>query len=135
MERHRELAKRLYAAINDGDIATLLDGVADDVEFKSLVAEAEGDTFRGHDGVRRWWSEVLQALGGLDFELEEYAEDGDGIVTRLRVRGSVETLPLEQTMWQGVVIRDGKAAWWAAFREEDEAWAAVRERVGANRAR
>ena len=130
MERHRPFAERMYAALNHRDFATFLEGVAEDVEFRSLIAEAEGQTFNGHEGVREWWTQVAQSLGGLGFELQEYAEEGDGMVTRIRVRGSVGTTGIEQTMWQGVVLRGEKTVWWQTFRSEDEAWAAVRERLG-----
>ena len=129
MEVHREFAQRMYAALNHRDFPTFLTGVAEDVEFQSLVAEAEGETFRGHDGVRRWWTEVAQALGGLGFELQAYAEEGDGLVTKVRVRGNHGTTGIEQTMWQAVIVRDGKATWWQTFRNEAEAWTAVRERL------
>src|SRR5687768_15082833 len=131
MERHRALAERTYAALNRGDFATFLQGVAEDVEFRSLIAESEDETFHGHEGVRRWWTTVAQALGGLSFEMESYAEEGDGGVTRVRVRGNVRDTGIEQTMWQGIVIEGGKTVWWETFRSEDEAWAAVRERLSA----
>lgn len=131
MERHREFADRMYAALNHRDLAAFLAGVSEDVEFRSLIAEAEGHTFRGHEGVRQWWTQVAQALGGLGFELQEYSEEGDGAVTKVRVRGTVGVTGIEQTMWQGVVVHDGKAVWWQTFRSEEEAWQAVRERLGA----
>jgi len=34
-------------------------------------------------------------------------------------------VPVEQTMWQAVKLRDGKLTWWASFRTESEALAAV----------
>jgi hypothetical protein len=46
------------------------------------------------------------------------------------VRGNVGATAIEQTMWQGVVLRDERAVWWQTFRSEDEAWAAVDERLG-----
>jgi hypothetical protein len=30
-------------------------------------------------------------------------------------------VPLEQTMWQAVDVRDGKVRWWALYRSESEA--------------
>ena len=51
--------RRGYAAVNRGDIDGVLLTVHPDVEFTSLIAEAEGETFRGHEGVRRWWKEVV----------------------------------------------------------------------------
>jgi len=129
MERHRELAERMYHAINHRDFDTFASGAHEDVEFRSLVAEAEGRLYRGHEGMREWWTDVSQLLGGLGFEMEEYAEEGDAAVMKVRVRGNVGTTGIEQTMWQAAVIRDGKAAWWQTYRTEDEAWAAARDRL------
>ena len=129
MERHRELAERMYDAINRRDFETFVAGAHEDVEFRSLVAEAEGQLYRGHEGMRQWWTDVSQLLGGLGFEMDDYVEEGDGAVMKVRVRGNHGTTGISQTMWQGVVLRDGKALWWQAFRTEDEAWAAVRERL------
>ena len=131
MESNRDYAARMYAALNQRDLASFLEGVAEDVEFRSLVAEAEGEVFRGHEGVRQWWTQVAQALGGLGFELQQFNEEGDGLVTKIRVRGNVGATGIEQTMWQGVILRGQQAVWWQTFRSEDEAWAAVRERLPA----
>jgi len=48
----RDLAEASHRALNSGDLEAFLALTADDVEFTSMVAEAEGTTFRGHDGVR-----------------------------------------------------------------------------------
>jgi uncharacterized protein len=48
----RGLAEAAYAALNSGDLDAFLALTSEDVEFTSMVAEAEGTTFRGHDGVR-----------------------------------------------------------------------------------
>ena len=129
MERHRELAEAAYAALNRRDIAGFLDLVDERVEFRSLIAEAEGESFHGHEGVRRWWTQVAESLGGLGFEMEYYEEEGDGGVTRVRVRGSVEATGIEQTMWQAILVRGEKVVWWGTFRTGDEARTALRERV------
>ena len=128
-EQRRALITHLYDALNRRDFAAFIEGVDPDVEFRSLIAEAEGETFRGHEGVESWWVQVQQSLGGLGYDVEEYAEEGDGLVIKIKVRGNVGTTGIEQTMWQGVVLRDGKAVWWQPFRREQEAWAAVRERL------
>jgi ketosteroid isomerase-like protein len=131
MPERRELTELIYSAINRRDLDTVLAHVAEDAEFRSMVAEADGETFRGHDGVRSWWTQVVQALGGLGFDLEEYRDEGEGAVIKVRVRGLVGTTGIEQTMWQGVTFRDEKAVWWGLFRSEEEAAAAVRGRLEA----
>jgi ketosteroid isomerase-like protein len=110
-----------YAAVNRGDVDGLLAAVHPDVEFTSLIAEAEGQTFRGHDGVRRWWKEVVLPLGGLHGEPEEVRDLGDAVVAR--VLGTYRPMGVEvrQTVWNVVRFRDGKATGWEFFRTEEEA--------------
>ena len=58
-EENVETFRRGFAAVNHRDLDGFLANVAPDVEFMSLIAEAEGETFHGHEGVRRWWNEVV----------------------------------------------------------------------------
>lgn len=96
-----------------------------DVEFVSLIAEAEGQTFRGHAGVRDWWDRIAGALGGLEFRLDDFRDVGDGGVARITVSGTVGGVELSQTMWQAIRAREGKAVWWQTFRTEEEAQTAI----------
>jgi ketosteroid isomerase-like protein len=121
----RAIAEAAYAAINDADLDAFLAVLADDVEFTSLVAEAEGTTFRGHCGARDWWRTVRAAFEQAHWELLEIDESGAYGVIHVRVSGSIRGVPVEQAMWQAVELRDGKAGWWAFFREEQDARAAV----------
>jgi ketosteroid isomerase-like protein len=52
-----ELSRRAWIAVDERDLDGFLEIVHEDVEFESLVAEAEGGCFHGHDGVRRWVGE------------------------------------------------------------------------------
>ena len=65
----RALADAAYRALNAEDLDGFLALVAEDVEFTSMVAEAEGTTFRGHDGVRSWWETVRGAFQDPRWEL------------------------------------------------------------------
>lgn len=121
MGSNRELAEGAYAAINAGDLDRLLDHVHPDIEFRSLVAEADDRAYLGHAGVRDWWESVSQAMGGLRFELGEARESEDRIVMRVRVTGRIGGVEVPQFMWWAARLQDGKAIWWAAFRSEREA--------------
>ena len=110
-----------YAAVNRGDIEGLLAIVHPDVEFTSLIAEAEGETFRGHDGVRRWWKEVVLPLGGLHGDPEEVRDLGDTVLARIGGTYRPRGVEVRQTIWQVIRFRDGKATWWQFFRTEEEA--------------
>ena len=120
-EENIEALRRGYAAVNRGDIEGLLVNVQPDVEFTSLIAEAEGEIFHGHDGVRRWWQEVVLPLGGLHGDPEEVRDLGDTVIARVAGTYRPRGVEVRQTFWNVVGFRDGKAAWWKFSRTEQEA--------------
>lgn len=122
MPTNLELARSGYAALNSRDLEGFLALTTPDVEFRSLIAEMEGERFYGHDGVRRWWEGIVASLGGVRFELLEARDlTDDTVLLHSRVQGEVDGVPIEQQMWQVVRLRDGRACWWGTFRSEAEA--------------
>ena len=121
----RAFADAAFKAINSGDLDGFLAMCAEDVEFTSMVAEAEGVTFRGHDGVRAWWETVRGAFADVRWELLDTRGDEDRGVNNFRMVGTLSGVPLEQMMWQGIKLRNRKVIWWAVFRSEREALEAV----------
>ena len=121
----RSLAEDAYRALNAGDFSRFLALVAEDVEFTSMVAEAEGTVFRGHDGARAWWETVRGAFDQPRWELLEVDGTDDRGVAKFRLKGRLGGVPVEHSMWQAVRFREGKARWWAFFRSEGEAREAV----------
>jgi hypothetical protein len=117
----RGLAEAGVEALNSGDLEAFLALTAEDVEFTSMVAEAEGTTFRGHDGVRAWWETVRGAFEDVRWDLLDIRGSGDRGVLHFRMTGTLGGVPVEQTMWQVSALRDGKVIWWAFFRSEREA--------------
>jgi SnoaL-like domain len=95
--------------------------IAEDVEFTSMIAEVEGATFRGHDGVREWWETVRGLFQDLRWELLELRECEPGAVAHLRASGSLGGAEVDQAVWQAATFEDGKLTWWAFFRTEQEA--------------
>jgi ketosteroid isomerase-like protein len=125
-----EVSKSAWAALGRADLDAFLEVIDPDIEFHSLVAEAEGRTYRGYDGVREWWGTVRAALGGLRFDVEDFTALDHGLVlTRLVSTGTVADVEVRQMMWNLSQIRDGKAIWWSVFRSEEEALEAARSRV------
>jgi ketosteroid isomerase-like protein len=121
----RALVDAAYRALNAGDLDGFLAMIAEDVEFTSLVAEAEGTTFRGHDGVRAWWETVRGAFQDARWEVLDFHGSHDRGVTTARMSVTLAGVPVAQTMWQAVTARDGKATWWGFFRSHAEALEAV----------
>jgi ketosteroid isomerase-like protein len=121
----RRLGETVMAALNSGDREAFVALTSEDAEFTSMVAESEGTTFRGHEGVRAWWATVRGAFEDVRWELLDVRGSGDRGVAHFRMVGTLGGVPVEQTMWQAVRLRDEKAIWWAFFRNEREALEAV----------
>jgi ketosteroid isomerase-like protein len=115
-----ELLEAAFDAIMRGDLDAFLALAHPEIEFCSLIAEAEGRTFHGHKGVREWWDSVIRALAvrpGME-QIEGFRDRG---ISRLRLSGRIEGVEVPQTMWMAWRVRDGLLVWWATFRTEAEA--------------
>jgi ketosteroid isomerase-like protein len=117
--------RAIAEALNSGDLEAFVARTAEDVEFTSLVAEAEGRTFRGHAGVRAWWETVLGAFRDPRWEVLDARGSGDRTVVKSRLTATLADTEVVQTMWMAARLRNGKLGWWAFFRTEDEAREAV----------
>jgi len=121
-----ELLNDAFAAISGNDLEGLLSLTDPEVEFHSLIAESEGQTYQGRDGVREWWEQVKGALGGLRFEAEEIRIEGDRAVVKVLVTSRMGDVAVPQRMWQATRARNGRAIWWGIYRTEAEALEAAR---------
>jgi ketosteroid isomerase-like protein len=117
--------RAMAEAVNSGDLEAFVKRTAEDVEFTSLVAEADGRTFRGHAGVRAWWETVLGAFQDPHWEVLEARGSRDRAVLKSRLTATLADTEVEQTMWMAARLREGKLGWWAFFRTEQEALDAV----------
>jgi uncharacterized protein len=121
----RVVAEAAFEALNSGDLDAFLALTHEEVEFTSMVAEAEGTTFRGHAGVRAWWDTVRGAFEHPRWEVLELRGSTDKGVAKFRLEGTLGGIDIAQVMWQAGRLRDGKLGWWAFFRAEHEALDAV----------
>jgi ketosteroid isomerase-like protein len=119
------MAEAAFGALNAGDLDGFLAVAADDVEFTSLVAEVEGTTFRGHDGVREWWETVRGAFTDVRWEVLEVRGSGDRGVAHVRITGTLGGVPVDLITWLAAKLREGRVSWWSFFRTEREAVEAV----------
>jgi ketosteroid isomerase-like protein len=94
------------------------------VEFTTRFREMEGDPYyRGHDGVREWWRDLLAIFPDFSMEVLELRDLGDSGIVALRVRGHGldSGVPFEETMWAAGEWHDGKMTRWRNFGSEAEA--------------
>jgi SnoaL-like domain len=112
------LSRAAYEAISRDDLDAFLALADPDVEFNSLI---EGRSYRGHEGVREWWNNVVKSLGGVGLDLEEVFDFDDHGYVKMIVDPGGGEVGLPQAIWQAVRIEDDKAVWWGIFPTEDEA--------------
>jgi ketosteroid isomerase-like protein len=97
--------KDLYAAFGRGEIAVLLEAMADDVEWTATTpwnAKSPTTTYRGKAGAQQFFSELDQQFTMKSFAPEEFTSGGDLVVALGRLSGSPkaggETIDTEWAM-------------------------------------
>ena len=121
----RAITDTALEALNSGDVEAFLAVVAEDVEFTSMIAEVEGQTFNGHEGVRSWWESVAGTFHEVRWELLELEGSSPRGLAKLRAMAKLGDVEVDQTVWQAAAFRNGKLEWWAFFRDEPAARAAA----------
>jgi hypothetical protein len=67
-----ELVRRAIDALNDGDIDRAVTHADPEGELHSaIIGGAEGNVYRGHEGLRQWYAEVMESFTELRTELTE----------------------------------------------------------------
>jgi len=117
-----DLAVLMCESFNRRDLDALLALMNDDVEIEPRFGALEGD-YRGREGVRRWWSDLLDFLPDYRAELVEVQDLGDMMLGQIRGRahGAVSTTPVDETWWQTIRWRDGRCIGWRNFATKPDA--------------
>jgi ketosteroid isomerase-like protein len=123
-----ETLRRGLEAFSSGDIERILAFVHPD--FVGTVPpqfSTEPDTYRGHDGIRRYFRSFDEAMDEVRFEPERFWDAGDSVVVtmRLRARGKQTAIPVEQRFAQVWTLRDGRAIGVDVYASLDEAFTAA----------
>jgi ketosteroid isomerase-like protein len=115
-----------YDAFNRRDFDAGLALHCPDAEITPLVA-AVGSPYRGHDGVRRYWRDLLSLFPDFTSEALEVRDLGELTLSSVRFRGhgAGSDAPIDQTVWQLAQWRDERIAWWRSYASEPEALAAA----------
>jgi ketosteroid isomerase-like protein len=123
-----QLHDELIDAINRRDIARLTELADPDVEWHTFLAELrEEGSYRGHDGIRQWLTDVTDAWEFLRVEIDDVLAIGAVVlgVGRLRYRGIGSGVELETPAGWVVRFLGGKLIYARLFREPEEAIAAT----------
>jgi ketosteroid isomerase-like protein len=123
-----EIVKGGYEALASGGFEAWLPLFDPEFEMTTPAALAsEPGTYRGPDGVRRWFDEFYEAMDEVRLEPHEYHHEGEWVLVPFSIvaRGRSTGLEVEQSAVQAWRLRDGKAYRLRLFADLDAARAAV----------
>jgi ketosteroid isomerase-like protein len=123
-----ELVRALIEAFNGEDMVRTLGLIGSDFEVEVPPSfSAEPDTYRGHDGVRRYFESFHDAMTEIHFHPERFWDAGESVVVDLRLtaRGRRTEIQVEQRIAQVWSVRDGKARAARTYESISEALAAA----------
>ena len=86
-EANVELVRRAYEALNAGDMDGLIEICDPGFELDMEERVFNPATYRGHDGIRRFYAEVREVWEDYRWEPEELIDRGDQVVALLHARG------------------------------------------------
>jgi ketosteroid isomerase-like protein len=124
-----EIVRSTYAALADHGVEAMLAFI--DPEFEATTPPSlasEPGTYRGHDGVRRYFASFGDAMEGVYGEALELTSVGDKVLveTKLHARGratGIETVQRAFVVW---TLREGLVTRLETFPEEGPALDAAR---------
>jgi ketosteroid isomerase-like protein len=123
-----EIVKRGFDAFNERGIEGIIPLIHSDFEATTPPSLAsEPDTYRGPDGIRRWFDSFEEVMDEIRWEPHRFREAGDRVVVEftLRARGKTTGLDFGQDAVMVWEIRDGMASRLDLFQSLDEALVAV----------
>lgn len=112
MGENVEIVRRGFEAFNREGVEGILPLI--DPEFEATTPPdlaSEPDTYRGHDGVRRWFDSFQDAMEGIRWDARRFHEERGRVLVEftLRARGKTTGLEFGQDAVMVWKLRNGKA--------------------------
>jgi ketosteroid isomerase-like protein len=132
-----ELVRRLYAELaSEGSAEEFIERLSDEALGRFLDPEIEwvpmthsllaADTYRGFDGVRRFWGEFLSTWETYKVEPLRFDDAGDRVAVVVHIVGRTHELAIDETRSSLLTVRDGRVVRVQSFADPDGARAAAR---------
>jgi ketosteroid isomerase-like protein len=126
-----EIVQRGFEAFNAQGVEGIIPFIDPDFEATTPPDLAsEPDTYRGPDGIRRWFNSFFEVMDEIRWDAREFHEAGDRVVVEftLRARGKTTGLSFGQEAVMVWTLRDGKAVQVDLYSTLDEALEAAAKR-------
>jgi ketosteroid isomerase-like protein len=104
--------REVLEAFNTRDMERILGVLDPDFEGEVPPAlSAEPDTYRGHEGARRYFESFWETMDEIRFRPQRFWDAGESVVVamRLTAKGRHTAIAVEQRFAQVWTFRDGKA--------------------------
>ncbi len=123
-----ELVRQGFEAMREGDVETLMPFIHPEFEVTTPPElAAEPDTYRGPEGIRRYFESFYDAMDRVSFEAEDFIPVGDRVVVpaKLRTRGRTTGIETEQRIVQIWDLKGEQAIRVEVYATLEEAMAAA----------
>jgi ketosteroid isomerase-like protein len=123
-----EIVQRGFDAFNEKGVEGIIPLIHSDFEATTPPSLAsEPDTYRGRNGIRRWFDSFDEVMDEIRWEPHQFRQVGERVLVEftLRARGKTTGLDFGQDAVMVWEIRDGKASRLDLFQTLDEALAAA----------
>src|SRR5688572_19863599 len=117
-EENVEIVRSAYAALADQGVEAVLAFIDPQFEVTTPPSLAsEPDTYRGHEGVRRYFRSFGDAMEGVYLEGQEFTLVGDKVLvdTKLHARGRTTGIETELRAFLVWTLREGMVTRVEAF--------------------
>ena len=132
-ETNLELVRQGFEAMSTGDPDAMMPFIHPEFEVTTPPGlAAEPDTYRGPEGIRRYFDSFYDAMDRVTFEAEEFVPVGDLVVVPcvLRTRGRSSGIEAEQRVALVYQLRDEKAYRISVHATREQAMDAARSAEG-----
>ena len=118
-----EIIRSLVDAWNRGDREAFMAMWDEEAEFYPLRAQLEGESYRGHDGLERFFGEMAEDWEDVGFEMHEARDAGEQVVSigRFRARGRASGVDINVPLGVFTRMREGKIVYTRFFSEPADA--------------
>jgi ketosteroid isomerase-like protein len=115
-----------YDAYNSGNIASVIDFAAEDIEVRPPPTSLEPDPFHGREALLRYLEPNMFEFQHA--EPEEFLEEGERVfvAVRVRARGRGSGVELDDTAFHVWTLDGERAVRFEVFIDRDDALAALR---------
>ncbi len=104
-----EIVRRGHEALATGGEETLFEFFDPEIDLRPIEESPGVESYRGHDGVRRYFEVTRDAFGDFGWKPLEFVDFGDHVlvVTRFHAQGKGSEVPVEAVIYNVFTVHDG----------------------------